>query len=112
LRLLRATPPAIPASAAPAASSGVFAFDATFETFSPTAAIGPFDEDRLREEERLLLVPFVGRRDVVEPRPFELVRLFDDALVFDEPFLLVDLLDLERERDGLRLEGLVVVWAI
>jgi hypothetical protein len=49
---------------------------------------------------------------VVEPRPFELVRFFADEFVFEEPSRLVDLLDLERERDGLRLEGLVLVWAI
>jgi hypothetical protein len=35
VRLFRATPPATPASAAPPASSGVFAFEAMFETRLP-----------------------------------------------------------------------------
>ena len=52
--------------------------------------------------------PFEVVRELVrEARPFELVR-FRDAFVFDEPFRLVDRLDLERERAELPLEDLVV----
>jgi hypothetical protein len=41
VRLLRATPPAIPASAAPPATSGVFALEAMLETFRPVLRTEP-----------------------------------------------------------------------
>ena len=110
VRLLSATPPAIPARTAPAATSGVFAFEATFETFSPACetfspacAIGPFvdaerplaadAEGRLLDlEERPLPADDVVRREVLAPPPFELVRfVLDEALDLDVPSLLVDL---------------------
>jgi hypothetical protein len=127
VRLLSATPPAIPASAAPAARSGVFAFEATFETFSPACAMGPFvDEERplaadaegrlldveerlLDVEERLLPADDVVRREVLAPPPFELVRLvLDEALDLDVPSLLVDLPALDPVRLERVLEELVV----
>jgi hypothetical protein len=131
VRFLSATPPAIPASAAPAATSGVFAFEApatsgvfafeaTFETFSPACAMGPFvDEERplaadaerrlLDVEERLLPADDVVRREVLAPPPFELVRLvLDEAFDFDVPSLLVDLPALDPVRLERVLEELVV----
>jgi hypothetical protein len=130
VRFLSATPPAIPASAAPAATSGVFAFDApatsgvfafeaTFETFSPACAMGPFvDEERplaadaerrLEVEERLLPADDVVRREVLAPPPFEPVRLvLDEAFDFDVPSLLVDLPALDPVRLERLLEELVV----
>lgn len=120
LRLLSATPPAIPASAAPAATSGVFAFEATFETFSPACAIAPFvDEERplaadaegrlLDLEERPLPADDVVRREVLAPPPFELVRfVLDEALDLDVPSLLVDLPALDPVLLERVLEELVV----
>jgi hypothetical protein len=126
-RLLSATPPAIPASAAPAATSGVFAFEATFETFSPACAIGPFVEERplaadaegrvldlaegrvLDLEERPLPADDVVRREVLAPPPFELVRLvLDEAFDLDVPSLLVDLPALDPARLERVLEELVL----
>jgi hypothetical protein len=119
LRLLSATPPAIPASAAPAATSGVFAFEATFETFSPACAIAPFvDEERplaadaggrlLDLEERPLPADDVVRREVLAPPLFELVRfVLDEAVDLDVPSLLVDLPALDPVRLERVLEELV-----
>jgi hypothetical protein len=127
VRLLSATPPAIPARTAPAATSGVFAFEATFETFSPACetfspacAIGPFvdaerplaadAEGRLLDlEERPLPADDVVRREVLAPPPFELVRfVLDEALDLDVPSLLVDLPALDPVRLERVLEELVV----
>jgi hypothetical protein len=120
VRLLSATPPAIPASAAPAATSGVFAFEATFETFSPACAMAPFVDDErplaadaegrlLDVEERLLPADDVVRREVLAPPLFELVRLvLDEALDLDVPFLLFDLPALDPVRLERVLEELVV----
>ena len=103
VRLLSATPPAIPASTAPVATSGVFAFEATFETFSPACAIAPFVDDErplaadvegrlLDREERPLPADDVVRREVLAPPPFELVRfVLDEELDLDLPSLFVDL---------------------
>jgi hypothetical protein len=126
VRLFSATPPAIPASAAPPATSGVFAFEAKVETFEPVfrtvgdtegalafdassatfslvLPIGPF-EGAGRER---ALVP-VERREPVARALFDpFLRALPEA-VLDEPFLLVDvLLELRCEE---RLER--VVWAI
>ena len=120
VRLLSATPPAIPASAAPAATSGVFAFEATFETFSPACAIAPFvDEERplaadaegrlLDVEERPLPADDVVRGEVLAPPLFEPVRfVLDEALDLDVPFLLFDLPALDPVRLERVLEELVV----
>ena len=121
MRLFNAIPPATPAIAAPPATSGVFTFDATFDTFrrvrrtaagsglafeassvtlSPAFATGPFAEDRLVVLRRVLLEPFV------------LLVGVRDREVLDEPFLLVDLLVLELLRvERVPLEDRVV-WAI
>jgi hypothetical protein len=82
------------------------------ETFSPAAAIGPLEDERLFglfAAEELLVGRCDERREVVAPRPFELVRR-RDVLVFDEPFRLVGL-DLDREPVDPRLEDFVV-WGI
>jgi hypothetical protein len=112
-RLFSATPPAIPATAAPAATSGVFAFEATFEIFAPTPLWGFGVDARFADlPVRLLAEVRPARREAVAPAPFELERfVLDLALVRDEPFLFVDLFALEL----LRVERLLedrVVWAI
>jgi hypothetical protein len=114
LRLFSATPPATPARAAPPASSGAFAFDASSTTFPPVLAIAPFDDvcrarvpDDVRREADVVL-----RRDREEAELplFERVRpelgraLLDEP---EEPFLLVDLFVLEP-LDELLLEDRVV----
>src|SRR5829696_4280528 len=100
VRLFSATPPAIPASAAPPATSGVFAFEARFPTFLPVFATGP-----------LVVVRRCAcfARDV----PFPLRELPDDLVRddFDEPLRLVDRFELERLRVDRLLEDRVV-WAI
>jgi hypothetical protein len=117
VRLFRATPPAMPARAAPPARSGVFAFDAIWATFSPVLPIGPFDVVRLVDVVRLA----VGARDV---RLLLLAFLLLDALpllealpprdafpphdVLDELFRPVDLLELELVRRERVLEDRVV----
>jgi hypothetical protein len=109
VRLFSATPPAIPASAAPPATSGVFAFEATSATFSPvlrTALAGGF-----------AFAASCETFSVVALAPLRLVdRLFvvdllDLLLLFVEPFRLVDLFVLGRPRVARLLEDRVV-WAI
>lgn len=105
LRLFSASPPATPATAAPAATRGVFAFDAMVEIVAPAP----------RPElvcVRALEVCLRARREVAAPAPLELERfVLDLALVRDEPFLFLDLF-----APGLvRVERLLedrVVWAI
>jgi len=88
LRLFRATPPAIPANAAPPARSGAFAFDASCETFSVAVSTGPLEdwvlgldrdavEDRVLEDRVLVL-----DRDALAP-----LRLLLDFLVLGRPLL-------------------------
>jgi hypothetical protein len=107
-RLFSATPPAIPASAAPPATRGVLAFEATFATFSPAVfawglaleassatfsvvfSTGPF-EDWLR---------LVLARDARAP-----LRLVD-LLLLVELFVLGRLLRVDRLLEER------VVWAI
>lgn len=109
LRLFRATPPATPATAAPTAISGAFAFEATLDTFSPAWAIGPFADEERPLEERLLPAEVVVRLDVLAPPPFELDRrVRDDLLDLEVPFLLVDLLAPDPPRLERVLEDLVV----
>lgn len=113
--LFSATPPATPARAAPPASSGAFAFDASPTTRPPVLAIGPLDDvclalapDDARRE--LDVVLRLDREDAELP-PFELVRLEPDRALLDEPeepFRLVDLFVLEPPLDELLLEDLVV----
>jgi hypothetical protein len=114
LRLFSATPPATPARAAPPASSGAFAFDASSTTFPPVLAIGPFGDacrarapDDVRREADVVLRR--DREDAELPllervRP-ELDRPLDEP---EEPFLLVDLFVLELPLDELLLEDRVV----
>jgi hypothetical protein len=114
LRLFSATPPATPARAAPPASSGAFAFDASSTTFPPVLAIGPFDdvcrapapEDVRREADVVLR----RDREDAELPLFERVRPELDRALLDEPeepFLLVDFFVLEP-LDELLLEDRVV----
>jgi hypothetical protein len=108
---LSATPPAIPARAAPPAISGVFAFEASWATFPPAFATEPFEE-LVRLEVVLRLA-----RGLLELEPDLLDELEDPLLPLDalepleEPFLLVDLLELERLRVDRLLEDRVV-WAM
>jgi hypothetical protein len=130
VRLFNATPPAIPARAAPPASSGVFAFEAKFETLSPvlrtkegtegTEGVLAFGVSSATFSPALPIGPFegVGRdralavldrwepvaRALLDPR-----RARAEVFVLDEPFLLVDAFLLEP-RCVERLER--VVWAI
>ena len=103
-RLFSATPPAIPAKAAPPASSGPFAFDARSAALPPAFASVPFG---------------CARREADAPRravvllAFELLRRVLDRAVLDralpdDPLLFVDLFVLEFPRDVLLLEGRVV----
>jgi hypothetical protein len=115
LRLFSATPPATPARAAPPASSGAFAFDASSTTFPPVLAIGPFCDvcrapapDDVRREADVVLRR--DREDAELPL-FERVRPELDRALLDEPeepFLLVDLFVLELPLDELLLEDRVV----
>ena len=130
-RLFKATPPAIPASAAPPAISGVFAFEASSATFPPAFPIAPFELlVRARElvpPDRELVPPdrelvrereLDGFEELLRPRVLdELLRLRvpppreDEFVLFallDEPFRLVDLLDLEPLRLERVLEDRVV----
>jgi hypothetical protein len=94
----------MPASAAPPATSGVFAFDASWVTFSPALATGPFGE----------VVRGLGFFLVARAVDF-LVRVelfrFRDVRDADEPFRLVDLLELEPLRPE-RVFERCVAWAI
>jgi hypothetical protein len=108
LRLFSATPPATPARAAPPASSGVFAFEASSATLPPVLAIAPSDDPRLVAEVVVLRpVDLLLLRAVPDRLPFEVVRLELDRAVLDDPFPLVDLFVLEP-LDELRLEDRVV----
>jgi hypothetical protein len=118
LRLFSATPPAIPASAAPPAIKGVLAFDASSATFPPALPIAPLellaralDVERARELDDLAEL----LRDFVPERLFRpLVLLARELVLFDlldEPFRLVDLLELERRGLDRLLEDRVV-WAM
>jgi hypothetical protein len=120
LRLFRATPPAaIPANAAPPAISGVFAFEANSATFPPAFA-KPFGALVCRAElvRRLALgLLLVLDRELLEDEleePLLLLLLFlplEPLEVLEEPFLLADLLELERLRVDRLLEDRVV-WAM
>jgi hypothetical protein len=106
VRLLKATPPAIPASAAPPAISGVFAFDAAPATFPPTfspvlrtAVAGGFAFDASW-----------ATFSVVALAPLWLVDRLDRVLLV-ELFPLLDFFVLGRLRVDRLLEERVV-WAI
>ena len=105
LRLFNATPPAIPAIAAPPASKGVFAFEASSATLPPAFETEPFDE--VARGLLRALDPLLDRPDrEVEPfrEPEFLERL-------EELLPLLDFVELER----LRLDRLLedrVVWAM
>ena len=116
VRLFSATPPAIPASAAPPAISGVFAFEASSATFSPALPIAPFE---LPVRARDVVEPARGPDDLAEllrarvpdrllRPPVLLAREFVLFDLLDEPFRLVDLLDLEPLRFERVLEDRVV----
>jgi hypothetical protein len=101
-------PPARPASAAPPAISGVFAFEAAFATVSPTCdvlsrTVEARCEPELDFAELLLRLAF-EERPLLE-RPFE-VRLAPDRALLD---LLAELLPFERLEE---LERRAFVWAI
>jgi hypothetical protein len=92
--------------------SGV-AFDATAATFSPALPTGPFDElvrgfvralELLRARERVLFDALLRPR-VLPARELPLLGLLD------EPFRLVDLVDLEPVRRERVLDDRVV-WAM
>jgi len=110
LRFFSATPPAIPATAAPAATRGVFAFEAMLEIVDPAlwaelvfVCVLAFVCVRAR------FVCVRARREAAAPAPFELERFaLDRALVRDEPFLFVRLLDPELLRVVRLLEDRVV----
>lgn len=123
VRLLSATPPAIPASAAPPAIKGVFAFEASSATFPPALLTAPFEllgralevVERAREPDDLVEL----LRARVPERLLRALVLFARELLFDpldepffdrldEPFLLVDLLELERRGLERLLEDFVV----
>jgi hypothetical protein len=118
LRLLSATPPAIPARAAPPATSGVLAFEASWATFPPALAT-PFGELVGRAElvrrlalGLLLVLDLELLDELEEPLLLLLLLLPVDPLeVLEEPFLLVDLFELERLRVDRLLEDRVV-WAM
>jgi hypothetical protein len=106
VRLFKATPPAIPASAAPPAISGVFAFDAALATFPPTfspvlrtAVAGGFAFDASW-----------ATLSVVALAPLWLVDRLDRVLLV-ELFPLLDFFVLGRLRVDRLLEERVV-WAI
>ena len=112
LRLFSATPPAIPAMAAPPATSGVFAFEASSATLLPAFETAPFcavwralvPAEVPREADVLL-------RDAPDRPPVEPLRLELDRELPEEPFLLVALFELERLRVDRLLEDRVV-WAM
>jgi hypothetical protein len=105
-RLFRATPPAIPARAAPPASSGPFAFDARPTALPPALASVPFDParpeaDALRRLDAVVLLAFELLRRVLD-------RAVLDRALPDDPLLFVDFFVLELPRDELPLEDRVV----
>jgi hypothetical protein len=99
--------------AAPPATSGVFAFEASSATLPPAFAMVPFcavwralvPADVRREAD----VPL--RREAPDRPPVEPLRLELDRELPEEPFLLVDLFELERLRVDRLLEDRVV-WAM
>ena len=107
--------------AAPPASSGVLALEASWATFPPVFATAPFEDavalDRLRDcpvvlplelpEDRLALFARVVE---VPFRPFaELLRLPEELFRLpEEPLPLLDLVELERLRVDRLLEDRVV----
>lgn len=89
VRLFKATPPAIPARAAPPATSGVFAFEANSATFPPALLTCPFEllvrrRDAVVERDRVALEE--RRRDEF-PRFERLDARFPDERA-PPPFLL------------------------
>jgi hypothetical protein len=114
LRLFNATPPAIPAIAAPPASKGVFAFEASSATLPPAFETEPFDNvlfaavDRLPARGLLWVLDRLLDRPDREDEPFREPELLE---LPEEPLALLDFVDLER----LRLDRLLedrVVWAM
>jgi hypothetical protein len=93
LRLFSATPPAIPAMAAPPARSGVFALDASCATLPPACETAPFDDELVRREAVDRLLALGLRRLVVRP----LDRDEDAELREDLPFLELELRELLEE---------------
>jgi hypothetical protein len=117
LRLFSATPPAIPAMAAPPATSGVFAFEASSATLLPAFETAPFCAVWFCAVWRALVPAEVPReadvllRDDPDRPPVEPLRLELDRDLPEEPFLLVALFELERLRVDRLLEDRVV-WAM
>jgi hypothetical protein len=124
LRLFSATPPAMPARAAPPAMSGVFALEASCATVPPAFETAPFDELVAREAvdrvDRLLALGLFRvldfrvldlplDRDVPVDLPFLELELREPLEELLLPFLV--LLELERLRVDRLLEDRVV-WAI
>jgi hypothetical protein len=99
--------------AAPPATSGVFAFEASSATLPPAFEMVAFcavwralvPADVRREAD----VPL--RREAPDRPPVEPLRLELDRELPEEPFLLVDLFELERLRVDRLLEDRVV-WAM
>lgn len=120
LWLFRATPPAIPAMAAPPANKGVFAFEASSATLPPAFATEPLEEvvPRGWEEVRLPLergVLLAFDRDVLDElevlEEVEAPFFVLDREALEELFPLLDLFEPERLRVDRPLEDRVV-WAI
>jgi hypothetical protein len=103
LRLFKATPPAIPASAAPPAINGVFAFEASSATFPPAFPMAPLEllvrarEVVLRDREVVPERELDGLDELLRPRalPAREFVVFD---LLDAPFRLVDFLDVDPLR--------------
>jgi hypothetical protein len=91
LRLFSATPPAMPASAAPPASSGVFALEASWATLPPVFATAPFELVLLGRAREVVARPRLLRPRAEPLR--ELVRLLRE-LPLREPLLRVLVLPL------------------
>src|SRR5215217_4274472 len=108
----------MPASAAPPATNGVFAFEARSPTFPPAFPSEPFKEAILPRAPRVLLalgldldvLDALDEPDVLDA-PDEPFLVFEVREVLDEPLPPVDLFELERLRVDRLLEDRVV-WAI
>ena len=115
LRLFNATPPAIPAIAAPPASKGVFAFEASSATLPPAFETEPFEEVVLLEAvDRLVARGLLRALDPLLDRPDREDEPFREPEVLErleELLPLLDLVELERLRFDRLLEDRVV-WAM
>jgi hypothetical protein len=100
LRLFKATPPAIPASAAPPAISGVFAFEASSATLPPALPIAPLEllaRDVVRARDVARDRGLDGLDELLRPRVLP-AREFVFFVLLDELFRPVDRVDFEPVR--------------